>query len=298
MFFPAADTIAFAEGGAEAMRIDSAGNVGIGTVSPSSFGKFAVLGSGVPLINYGNGTVTGTAGYIVGSIAYSGSRSNHSIGFLTNDTERMRIDTSGNVGIGTSSPNAKLHVSADAAKIRIGITADSGYLDISRDNATGYSIYNAAQATPYRAHIWQLGGTEAMRIDTSGNVGIGNTPSGTYKLQVTGLISDTKGDVRAAPIQSKVSAYVLVAADAGQTISITTGGVTVNASVFSAGDMVSIFNNSGSSQNITQGAGVILRLTGTATTGTRALAQYGIATLLCVVGGGAPVFACTGSGLT
>ena len=78
--------------------------------------------------------------------------------------------SSGNVGIGTASPNTKLHVSAEAAKIRIGLTADSAYLDISRDNATGYSIYNAAQATPFRAHIWQLGGTEAMRIDTSGNL--------------------------------------------------------------------------------------------------------------------------------
>jgi hypothetical protein len=111
-------------------------------------------------------------------------------------------------------------------------------------------------------------------------------------------ISDSKGDVRSAPINSQTGAYVLIASDAGKTISITTGGVTVNASVFSAGDMVTIFNNSGSSQNITQGASVTLRLTGTATTGTRALAQYGIATLLCVIGGATPTFACTGSGLT
>jgi hypothetical protein len=41
IFFPAADTIAFAEGGAEAMRIDSSGNVGIGTSSPGN--KFSVL---------------------------------------------------------------------------------------------------------------------------------------------------------------------------------------------------------------------------------------------------------------
>jgi hypothetical protein len=121
---------------------------------------------------------------------------------------------------------------------------------------------------------------------------------GAATISATGTISDSKGDVRAAPINSKVSAYVLVANDAGQTISITTGGVTVNASVFSAGDMITIFNNSGSSQNITQGASVTLRLTGTATTGTRALAQYGIATLLCVIGGATPTFACTGSGLT
>ena len=62
--------------------------------------------------------------------------------------------------------------------------------------------------------------------------------------------------------------------------------------------MVTVYNNSGSSQNITQGTSVTLRLAGTATTGTRALAQYGVATLLCVTGGATPTFACTGAGLT
>jgi len=105
-------------------------------------------------------------------------------------TTAVTIDTSQNVGIGTTSPNAKLHVSADAAKIRVGVTADSAYLDISRDNATGYSIYNAAQATPYRAHIWQLGGTEAMRIDTSGNVLVGCTATPSASVKGTGFITD------------------------------------------------------------------------------------------------------------
>jgi hypothetical protein len=62
--------------------------------------------------------------------------------------------------------------------------------------------------------------------------------------------------------------------------------------------MVTVFNNSGSSQTITQGTSVTLRLAGTATTGNRTLAQYGVATLLCVTDGASPVFACTGAGLT
>jgi hypothetical protein len=54
MFFPAADTIAFAEGGAESMRIDSSGNVGIGTSSPNN--KLEVAGT----IYANNGDVTGS----------------------------------------------------------------------------------------------------------------------------------------------------------------------------------------------------------------------------------------------
>lgn len=84
------------------------------------------------------------------------------------------------------------------------------------------------------------------------------------------------------PANSKTAAYTLLASDAGKHISITTGGVTVDASVFAVGDVVSIYNNSGSNQTITQGAGVTLRNAGTSDTGNRTLAQYGIATLLCV----------------
>lgn len=124
------------------------------------------------------------------------------------------------------------------------------------------------------------------------------TTSGTLATSVNGVISDSKGDVRAAPINTQAGAYVAVAADAGKTIYIATGGVTINASVFNAGDMVTIVNSSGSSQTITSGASVIFRLAGTATTGNRTLAQYGMATYLCVVGGATPTFHCSGAGLS
>ena len=100
------------------------------------------------------------------------------------------------------------------------------------------------------------------------------------------------------PQNSQTSAYVAAIGDVGKHISITTGGVTVNASVFSAGDVFTIYNNSGSSQNITAGSGVTFRLAGTATSGTpRTLAQYGLATVLCVTGGASPVFVLSGAGV-
>ena len=272
----------------ERMRIDSSGNVGIGTSSPVT--KLDIAATSNPRIRFED---TGDFEWRIGIVDGS------SFGFFSAGTvtERMRIDSSGNVGIGTTSPAAKLTVNdsgtglsftnAASGSFNIGLLAGVG-------DASAY-IYQRANS----ALIVGTNNTERMRIHASGGVSINNTSDpGAGNLTVTGKISDSKGDVRAAPIQSKTAAYVLVAADAGQTISITTGGVTVNASILSAGDMVSIFNNSGSSQTITQGASVTLRLSGTATTGNRTLAQYGVATLLCVIGGATPTFACTGAGLT
>ena len=94
---------------------------------------------------------------------------------------------------------------------------------------------------------------------------------------------------------SKTSSYTLVISDVGKHISITTGGVTVPSGVFSAGDVVSVYNNSGSDQTITQGASTTLRNAGTADTGNRTLAQYGLCTILCVASN---TFVITGAGLS
>jgi len=109
------------------------------------------------------------------------------------------------------------------------------------------------------------------------------------------VITDGTGNIRRIPQNAQTGAYTLVAADVGKHISITTGGVTVPASVFSVGDNVTIFNNSTSNQTITQGAGVTLRAGGSTATGNRTLANYGVATVLCVA---ADVFVITGTGLT
>ena len=99
---------------------------------------------------------------------------------------------------------------------------------------------------------------------------------------------------RNLPQNAQTSAYTLVASDTGKHISITTGGVTVPSGIFSVGDIVTIYNNSSSSQTITQGASVTLRQAGTSNTGNRSLDQYGTSTLLCVASN---VFVISGSGL-
>jgi hypothetical protein len=111
-------------------------------------------------------------------------------------------------------------------------------------------------------------------------------------------ISPLLADVAAAktiPQNAQTGAYTLLIGDVGKHVSITTGGVTVPSGVFTAGDVVSIYNDSGSSQTITQGSGVTLRLAGSATTGSRTLTQRGICTVLCVANN---EFVISGAGLT
>jgi hypothetical protein len=108
-------------------------------------------------------------------------------------------------------------------------------------------------------------------------------------------ISDQAGDLRDLVNSSKTAAYVPVVTDNGKLINITTGGITINASVFTAGQNVTIYNNSASSQTITQGTSVTMYLAGSATTGNRTLAQRGIATILCVASN---TFVCSGAGVT
>ena len=117
--------------------------------------------------------------------------------------------------------------------------------------------------------------------------------SGTLTASV-GFV-DAIGNVRNVPLNSQTANYTLVASDSGKVISITTGGVIVPSGIFSASNTISIYNNSASSQTISQGGAALLRLAGTTTTGSRTLLSYGLMTLVCV---GGDVFVATGAGLT
>jgi len=114
IFFPAADTIAFAEGGAEAVRIDSSGNVGIGTSSPTASSSNKTFTINAPatftsLIDLKTNETTNLR--VFGGASNSGLsvKTATPLLFDTNDIERMRIDSSGNLLVGTTAdPNSSV----------------------------------------------------------------------------------------------------------------------------------------------------------------------------------------------
>jgi hypothetical protein len=116
-------------------------------------------------------------------------------------------------------------------------------------------------------------------------------------ITATGTIAADTIGYRGLPQNSQTASYTLALADQGKMINTTTGGVVIpaNGSVaFPIGTAISIFNNSGSNQTISITTDT-LRLAGTATTGSRTLAQYGLATCVKVA---ATTWAISGAGVT
>ena len=183
--------------GTPRMIIDSSGNVGIGTNSPTEklqvHGNVSQRGDNSRLFSYatdgtiiceqGNGSITGNP------LTYGiTTRGAFPLLLGTNSAERMRIDSAGNVGIGTSSPLANLHSSTTGASngtvdSRTGLHIQA--TNITTGTANARIQFSYASNTPktyieagvygsdYLAFGNGVGSSEAMRIDSSGNLLVG-----------------------------------------------------------------------------------------------------------------------------
>jgi len=237
IFFPAADTIAFSEGGVESMRIDSSGNVGIGTSSPSYPLQINRSGVSSYLANT-DGTGTLLSGVNGSGLGVYGTFSNTAVAFFSNSTERMRIDSSGNVGIGTSSPSSKLHVAgtgfvSDTFQVSGTATAvNSNGIGLefrggSTPSVIAYSRVGSAylpMTNSASLHTWDTSGTERMRIESSyGALLIGLTTASTTLYQEIKYTTSYTG-TRYINTSSSFSTAIDFVASSVQVGRITTSG--------------------------------------------------------------------------
>ena len=280
---------AFGTNGRETdLRIDSSGKVGIGNDNPSDYGADAnnlVVGSlvgnnGITILSTatnGYGSIyfaDGTTGseYYSGYISYQQNQSNMSFG--TNGAERMRIDSSGNVGIGTDSPDYELQVGDGTATETINIKAIStnpSRIFFSDNNAIGQGRIHYEHGGDYM-NFW-TDNTERMRIDSSGTIistidgststankhiklggGTSTTGNGQYIQFSTSsnaaLGSRIEGTREGAGGSSNLKIYTT---DTG-------GSVSERMRITSGGDVFSVSNTSGISSAITAGAGTSLAI--------------------------------------
>jgi hypothetical protein len=177
----------FSPGGNERMRITAAGNVGIGTTSPVNNANRNTLAL--------QGAWGGQLDIMVGSTVHAqfgtdnfnsglSCRIQSQDGIVFNSggaTERMRITSGGNVGIGTSSPSRKLTVS-NAANGDIALFTNTADADLLINLTSGVTLL-----TPTTGILaFGTSNTERMRITSSGNVLIGTTTDAGFKLDVNG----------------------------------------------------------------------------------------------------------------
>lgn len=198
--------------GAEHMRIDSAGNVGIGTTSPNT--SLSVKGAGVGIVDIGQWTPGTNYGviYLNGDFAVNNNYNilssptdkrlilnrptGEDIRFRMNNVDQMTLDTNGNLGIGTTSPATKLDVSGtisingvpviNTLNNNTGIWAN--FRVLSNDSTAVqdgmYINFNSTGGAGANLRFYASGTTERMRIDAStGHVGIG-TSAPTDRLSV------------------------------------------------------------------------------------------------------------------
>jgi hypothetical protein len=202
IFFPAADTIAFTKGGAEAARIDSSGNFGLG-VTPSAWsahkilqvGSYATFGSFNGNLNsqmMNNAYWDGSSYRYIGSSQasyYAQATGIHgwyqaasgTAGNTVSFTQAMTLDASGNLGIGTTSATGKFTVNGANSSIVADFNETSGVPYIRVQNGTQIFGSGVTASTGWVGTIsnhaleFRTNNTERARIDSSGNLLVGAT---------------------------------------------------------------------------------------------------------------------------
>ena len=307
----------FAGDGSALTGIAATDNVRTGILDVAGIATFrsnTLVGSGITLSPDGDGFFTG----VVTATSFSGTVPSSSLSgalpaidgsALTGigGTENVRTGILDVAGIATFRDNIIATTASFSSDVSIGgtltyedvtnvdsvglITARSGIkvgsgITLSSDGdvfAVGVSTFNSNVLVGSGVTVSPDGDVFTVGVSTfTGNLDALGGVDVTGNITATSNISDTKGNVRIIPKNSQSSSYTLVAADSGKHIFISSGGVTIPASIFDAGDAITIINNSGSDQTITCSAITTYLANDTSTKSSLTLKGRGVCTFIFV----------------
>ena len=256
-----------------------------------------------------NGALSATDLTLSGNLTVNGTTTTLDTNLI--DVDRVEVGANGtNPAIAVTQSGTGLAIQVEGGDIKLG---DSDHLYFGDNN--GLDIYHASDYTLIQhmpqgifaienantgagSDLYLTAGEDITLRPNGGNNGIQIIKQGAVRLYwnngqklatttdgitVTGTVTDSMGPLRRLGIQGASSGFSLAADHAGKLVRSTGNGstLTIPQSVFSAGDMISIFNVSTGDNTIAQGTGVTLYNTVDGATGNRTLGPKGVCTIVC-----------------
>jgi hypothetical protein len=219
----------------QAMTLDASGNLGVGTASPSTFGIIAAkrdqtADTAITVSNNGTAGSTTTMSFAFSENGgsqgwlrrYRDGTGVIELGFTNNlvfagnvtgtKAERMRLDASGNLGIGTT-PSERLHVAGNVFRQNDPTNSNGYTIDVSTTTTRLATLFGGSSF----AIRTGASGTDRLFLDSSGNLGIGTTPSfnlhvggsGTVqsRVQSTGSTGSARWQLQSDTLTSQIALY-------------------------------------------------------------------------------------------